>query len=281
LKVKLAEKAGFCFGVKRAVELVYSECENNEHVYTYGAIIHNEEVVKDLEKKGVIVLNSIEELKTLENSTVIIRSHGVEKAIYDIFEGKNVKVVDATCPFVKKIHKIVDENSSDNRSIIIIGDENHPEVQGIRGWSNSETYVIEDKEDVNNLMINNDRICVVTQTTFNHKKYSEIMEAVRKKYNNSDIIEMNTICNATNERQEAAIVLAKESDVMIVIGGKNSSNTQKLYAICKNECNNTFYIQKSSDLDFDKIDSDAKVGITAGASTPNTIIKEVFDRCQR
>ena len=197
------------------------------------------------------------------------------------FEDKEVKVVDATCPFVKKIHKIVEENSSEGRSIIIVGDEHHPEVQGIRGWSVSETYVIENKEDVNNLTINNDRICVVTQTTFNHKKYGEIIEAIHDKYKDSNIIEMNTICNATNERQEAAIALAKESDVMIVIGGKNSSNTQKLYAICKKECNNTFYIQKSSDLDFDKIDSDAKVGITAGASTPNTIIKEVFDICQR
>ena len=281
LKVRLAEKAGFCFGVKRAVDLVYSECEQNTQVYTYGSIIHNEEVVKDLEDKGVIVLNTKEELEAIETGTVIIRSHGVAKEIYDIFEGKDVKLVDATCPFVRKIHKIVRENSLDNRDIVIVGNSSHPEVQGIEGWCLSKTHIIEDIIDVNNLEINNDRICVVSQTTFNHEKYEELKEAIYKKFQMCDIIDVNTICNATEERQKEAIKLAKESDVMIVIGGKNSSNTQKLYAICKKECNNTFYIQKSSDLNLDEIDSEALVGITAGASTPNTIIKEVFNQCQK
>jgi len=281
LKVRLAEKAGFCFGVKRAVDMVYSECEQDTQVYTYGSIIHNEEVVKDLEDKGVIVINTKEELKTIESGTVIIRSHGVEKEVYDIFEGKDVKLVDATCPFVKKIHGIVRDNSLDNRDIVIVGNSSHPEVQGIKGWCLSKTHIIEDIIDVNDLEINNDRICVVSQTTFNHKKYGEIIEAIYSRFNKSDIIDVNTICNATEERQKETVKLAKESDVMIVIGGKNSSNTQKLYAICSEECNNTFYIQKSSDLKLDEIDSEAKVGITAGASTPNTIIKEVFNQCQK
>ena len=281
LKVRLAEKAGFCFGVKRAVELVYSECEHNKQVYTFGSIIHNEEVVKDLEDKGVIVLNTLEELKALENGTVIIRSHGVGKEVYDIFEDKDVKLVDATCPFVKKIHKIVYESSSENRDIVIVGNSSHPEVQGIKGWCTSNTHIIENIEEVNNLTINNDKICVVSQTTFNHEKFDKIKEKITNKYIDKDVLIMNTICNATRDRQEEAIRLAKESDVMIVIGGKNSSNTQKLYDICKNECNNTFYIQKSKDFNFDKIDSDARVGITAGASTPNTIIKEVFNQCQK
>ncbi|MBE5935677.1 MAG: 4-hydroxy-3-methylbut-2-enyl diphosphate reductase [Lachnospiraceae bacterium] len=281
MKVRLAEKAGFCFGVKRAVDMVYSECEQDTQVYTYGSIIHNEEVVKDLEDKGVIVINTKEELKTIESGTVIIRSHGVEKEVYDIFEGKDVKLVDATCPFVKKIHGIVRDNSLDNRDIVIVGNSSHPEVQGIKGWCLSKTHIIEDIIDVNDLEINNDRICVVSQTTFNHKKYGEIIEAIYSRFNKSDIIDVNTICNATEERQKETVKLAKESDVMIVIGGKNSSNTQKLYAICSEECNNTFYIQKSSDLKLDEIDSEAKVGITAGASTPNTIIKEVFNQCQK
>ena len=281
LKVRLAEKAGFCFGVKRAVELVYSESEHNKQVYTFGSIIHNEEVVKDLENKGVVVLNTLEELKTLEDGTVIIRSHGVGKEVYDIFEDKDVKLVDATCPFVKKIHKIVYENSFEQRDIVIVGNSSHPEVEGIKGWCTSKTHIIEKVEEVNDLSINNDKICVVSQTTFNHEKFDKIKDAICSKYIDRDVVVMNTICNATKDRQEAAIKLAKESDVMIVIGGKNSSNTQKLYDICKNECNNTFYIQKSNDLNFDKIDSDARVGITAGASTPNTIIKEVFNQCQK
>ena len=281
LKVKLAEKAGFCFGVKRAVDLVYSECEQDKQVYTYGSIIHNEEVVKDLEKKGVIVLNTKEELELVETGTVIIRSHGVSKEIYDIFEHKNIKLVDATCPFVRKIHRIVRENSLENRDIVIVGNSSHPEVQGIKGWCLSKTHIVENEEDVNNLEISNDKICVVSQTTFNHEKYEIINKAIYNKFYKCDIIDVNTICNATEERQKEAVELAKESDVMIVIGGKNSSNTQKLYAICKKECNNTFYIQKSSDLKLDEIDSEAVVGITAGASTPNTIIKEVFNQCQK
>ena len=281
LKVKLAEKAGFCFGVKRAVDLVYSECEQDKQVYTYGSIIHNEEVVKDLEKKGVIVLNTKEELELVETGTVIIRSHGVSKEIYDIFEHKNIKLVDATCPFVRKIHRIVRENSLENRDIVIVGNSSHPEVQGIKGWCLSKTHIVENEEDVNNLEISNDKICVVSQTTFNHEKYEIINKAIYNKFYKCDIIDVNTICNATEERQKEAVELAKESDVMIVIGGKNSSNTQKLYAICKKECNNTFYIQKSSDLNIDEINSEAKVGITAGASTPNTIIKEVFNQCQK
>lgn len=163
--------------------------------------------------------------------------------------------------------------------IIIIGNDEHPEVEGIKGWCKSKVYVIDSVEDVKELSIFNDKICVVSQTTFNHKLYEDIIDKIKSIFNDAYIV--NTICNATQERQEEAILLAKDSDVMIVIGGKHSSNTQKLYKICEKECSNTFYIQKSSDLELDKIGSDAKIGITAGASTPNNIIKEVFDQCQK
>ena len=279
MEVKVAKTAGFCFGVKRAVDLVYTECEESHQVYTYGPIIHNEEVVKDLESKGVRVINTQDELMQLETGTVIIRSHGVPKRIYDIVESKNIKIVDATCPFVWKIHKIVEECSEHGMDLIIIGNDEHPEVEGIKGWCKSKVYVIDSVEDVKELSIFNDKICVVSQTTFNHKLYEDIIDKIKSIFNDAYIV--NTICNATQERQEEAILLAKDSDVMIVIGGKHSSNTQKLYKICEKECSNTFYIQKSSDLELDKIGSDAKIGITAGASTPNNIIKEVFDQCQK
>ena len=281
MKVKVAKTAGFCFGVKRAVDLVYTESEQSHQVYTYGPIIHNEEVVKDLESRGVIVINTQDELAKLETGTVIIRSHGVPKRIYDILTEKNIKIVDATCPFVRKIHKIVEENSAQGKDIIIIGNDAHPEVEGIKGWCQNKVYVVKSVKEVNDLTINNDKICVVSQTTFNYIQYDEIINVIKHKFKDAYIVK--TICNATHERQEEAIRLAKESDIMIVIGGKSSSNTQKLYNICRNECSNTFYIQKSSDLDLelDKIDSDTSIGITAGASTPNNIIKEVFDQCQK
>ena len=279
MKVNVAKTAGFCFGVKRAVDLVYAECEESHQVYTYGPIIHNEEVVKDLESKGVRVINTQDELMQLETGTVIIRSHGVPKRIYDILDSKNIKIVDATCPFVRKIHKIVSESSEQNMDIVIIGNAEHPEVEGLKGWCKSKVYIVDSVESVKDLTINNDKICVVSQTTFNHRLYDEIIDVIKTMYKDAYIV--NTICNATQERQEEAIALAKQSDVMIVIGGKHSSNTQKLFKICENECSNTFYIQKSSDLELEKIGSDAVVGITAGASTPNNIIKEVFDQCQK
>ena len=279
MKVNVAKTAGFCFGVKRAVDLVYTECEESHQVYTYGPIIHNEEVVKDLESKGVRVINTQDELMQLETGTVIIRSHGVPKRIYDILDSKNIKIVDATCPFVRKIHKIVSESSEQNMDIVIIGNAEHPEVEGIKGWCKSKVYIVDSVESVKDLTINNDKICVVSQTTFNHRLYDEIIDVIKTMYKDAYIV--NTICNATQERQEEAIALAKQSDVMIVIGGKHSSNTQKLFKICEKECSNTFYIQKSSDLELEKIGSDAVVGITAGASTPNNIIKEVFDQCQK
>lgn len=279
MKVKVAKTAGFCFGVKRAVDLVYTQCEESHQVYTYGPIIHNEEVIRDLERKGVRVINTQDELMQLGTGTVIIRSHGVSKRIYDILTAKDIKVVDATCPFVRKIHRIVEECSLEGQDVIIIGNDAHPEVEGIKGWCMSNVYVVQSVEDVKDLTICNDKICVVSQTTFNYKQYFEIVNVIKEKY--SDAYVINTICNATHERQEEAISLAKESDVMIVIGGKNSSNTQKLFNICEKECSNTFYIQKSSDIELEKIDSDARIGITAGASTPNNIIKEVFDQCQK
>ena len=270
-EVIVAKSAGFCFGVQRAVDTVYNQC-GGKNVFTYGPIIHNEEVVKDLENKGVHVINSADEIN--DDSTVIIRSHGVSKDVYDSLHEKNVNIVDATCPFVLKIHKIVKEESANGSQIVIIGNENHPEVEGIMGWSLSDTYVIDTSEKAQNLVLDSQRrVCIVSQTTFNYNKFQELVEIIKEK--GYDIIVLNTICNATEERQTEARVIAEQVDAMIVIGGRNSSNTQKLFEICKNECKNTYYIQTVKDLDLAEVRSVDNVGITAGASTPNNIIEEV------
>ena len=276
MNVKLAKSAGFCFGVKRAVNMVYDRIgQTDTPIYTYGPIIHNEEVVKDMESKGVHVVEDLSSLATLPKGIIIIRSHGISKTEYEKMQDAGFEIVDATCPFVLKIHRLVREYSMKGHYIIIVGNENHPEVQGIRGWvEENGVSIIATKEDADNFALQDAvPVTIVSQTTFNYNKFQELVEIITKK--GYDINVLNTICNATEERQTEARSIAKESDAMIVIGGKSSSNTQKLFEICKNECANTYYIQTSSDMDYTKLRSINNVGITAGASTPNNIIEEV------
>ena len=275
-KVTLAKSAGFCFGVKRAVNKVYEEVEKQEApIYTYGPIIHNEEVVKDLEAKGVTVLEELECLEQIPKGTVVIRSHGVGKKVYERIKNSGFTVEDATCPFVLKIHRIVEEHSKAGEHIVIIGNNEHPEVEGIKGWCATDRLtVLQSVEEAEEFSVKDkQKICIVSQTTFNYKKFQELVEIICKK--GYDIIVLNTICNATEERQTEARAIAEQVDAMIVIGGRNSSNTQKLFEICKNECKNTYYIQTVKDLDLAEVRSVDNVGITAGASTPNNIIEEV------
>ena len=250
MNVELAKTAGFCFGVKRAVDTVYKQIEKHqsEKIFTYGPIIHNEEVIKDLRSHGVEVLNDEEELKTVDADVVVIRSHGVAKYIYDIMDERGITCVDATCPFVKKIHKIV------------AGEQ----VTVIQTPEDAERFELPEKEQ---------KVCIVAQTTFNYNKFKELVEIISKK--RYDIVVLNTICNATKERQTEARQIASRVDAMVVIGDKRSSNTQKLFEICKEECLNTYYIQTLDDLDINQLRSVESVGITAGASTPNKIIEEV------
>ncbi len=272
MKVRVAETAGFCFGVKRAVDKVYEQAEKAEgFIYTYGPIIHNEEVVKDLTARGVKVIGSKEELDGLESGTVIIRSHGVSREIQERIEARGLNLVDATCPFVKKIHKIVERESRKGAGIVIIGDAMHPEVEGIRGWCQGDVTVLQTEEEARNFTADSTKkLCLVSQTTFNYNKFHNLVEIISEK--GYDIIVLNTICNATEERQTEARRIARESDGMIVIGGRHSSNTRKLFEICKNECENTYYIQTLDDLDVRQLHSMSCVGITAGASTPNNLI---------
>ena len=274
MKVELAKSAGFCFGVEKAVNTVYEEAKkNDEIVYTLGPIIHNEEVVKDMKRRGVEAVN-IEDLNSLPKGTVIIRSHGVSKDVYNFVKQSGHRVVDATCPFVKKIHAIVSVQSGKKKTVVIIGNPKHPEVMGIKGWGDENTYAVENIEQFINLNLKKDEeIVIVAQTTFNHKKFQEIIDKIL--FLGYDVRCFNTICNATQERQAEAKKIASNVDAMIVIGDKKSSNTGKLVEICQEECKNTVFIQTLEDLDYGALLSVDSVGITAGASTPKHIIEEV------
>ena len=276
MEVRLANSAGFCFGVKKAMEKVYEQIENAEgkKIYTYGPIIHNEEVVKELAAKGVEVIESLEELNAREKGVLIIRSHGVAKSVSDKMEEAGFRIVDATCPFVKRIHNIVQKESAEGKQIVIVGNPGHPEVEGIKGWCLDNAVIIETTAEAEAFKASeNQKICIVSQTTFNYNKFKDIVEIFEKR--GYDINVVNTICNATQERQTEAREIASMADAMIVIGGTHSSNSKKLYEICKGECNNTHFIQTLDDLHLELPKSVRLVGITAGASTPNNIIEEV------
>ena len=280
MEVILAKSAGFCFGVKRAVDKVYEQLEaidksgTKKQIYTYGPIIHNEIVVQDLERRGVRVIESEEELEALTEGIVVIRSHGVPRRVCEKIEELGLECVDATCPFVKRIHKIVEKESASGSQIVIIGNAGHPEVEGIRGWSHTPAAVIESEtEALQFVPEEGKKLCIVSQTTFNYNKFQELVEIFRKK--GYDISVVNTICNATEERQTEAKDIAAKVDAMIVIGGKHSSNTRKLYEICSGECAHTCLIQTLDDLHLELPEAVRLVGITAGASTPNKLIEEV------
>lgn len=280
MKVKVAETAGFCFGVKRAVDKVYELIGAGvSPIYTLGPIIHNEEVVRDLEEKGVRVISE-DELDFLSEGTVVIRSHGVGRQVYEKLRERKIPFVDVTCPFVLKIHRVVEKESEAGSHILITGDPSHPEVKGICGWCRGPCRVVSDASELENFFPEADkRLCVVSQTTFNYNKFQDLVEILKKKmYDNNAVSRMyvlNTICNATEERQKEAQDIAREADTMLVIGGRHSSNTQKLFEICKRECGNTYYIQTPVDLDSEMFQRSSFVGITAGASTPKKIIEEV------
>ncbi|MBO5284057.1 MAG: 4-hydroxy-3-methylbut-2-enyl diphosphate reductase [Lachnospiraceae bacterium] len=277
MEVRLATSAGFCFGVKRAVDTVYEQLQTGKTIYTYGPIVHNEEVVKELAEKGVRVIESRQELEGLPDrraGTVIIRAHGVPWEVQRCMEQKGWEVIDATCPFVKRIHKIVEERSSRGEHILVVGSPSHPEVEGIVGWCRGPVEVLESIEEAEKYVPpEGKKLTLVAQTTFNYNKFQHIVEIFEKKGYNVSIV--NTICNATEDRQKEAREVAAEADAMIVIGGKHSSNTAKLYEICREVCDNTYFIQTLDDLHLELPKSARLVGITAGASTPNKLIEEV------
>lgn len=271
--VTLAASAGFCFGVKRAIEMAYAEIEKNNGapLYSYGPLIHNKEVTRDLDEKG---LHIIEDLEGVHEGTVVIRSHGVGKFLYDALEEKGMRMVDGTCPFVKKIHTIVNEAWNQGKSIIIAGDGKHPEVQGINGWCGNTAIILESPEEAKAAVLDTEKdYAVVVQTTFRQSKFDDMLAILRQKGLKMEISQ--TICSATEKRQKEAMELSQNVDKMIVIGDKKSSNTQKLVEICKKNCENTVHIETICDLVLKTFKKDDRIGITAGASTPPAIIKEV------
>ena len=277
LKITLAETAGFCFGVKRAVDMVYELCEKGEKVCTLGPIIHNAQLVADLEQKGVRVVENVCDVKADE--TLVIRSHGVPEEVMKAAENLSVITIDATCPFVAKIHKIVKEASKKGETVLIAGDPLHKEVIGIVGHASGKVFVFEDEKSLeklleNNPEIKNERVCVVAQTTFNKTIWAECEKILKKYCTNQSIF--GTICNATSMRQAEADELSQKCDAMVVIGGQHSSNTKKLYDVCKVNCERTLLIETATELNAEFFVGADNIGVVAGASTPAAIIKEAI-----
>ncbi|TAH63623.1 MAG: bifunctional 4-hydroxy-3-methylbut-2-enyl diphosphate reductase/30S ribosomal protein S1 [Gottschalkiaceae bacterium] len=273
MKIIIAENSGFCFGVKKAIDSTQKILkENNENTYSLGPLIHNNQVIKLLENKGLQVIENIQDAN---EGRVIIRSHGVPLSVYDTAKDKQLDIIDCTCPFVRKIQSKVQEYSEKNYQIVIIGDPNHPEVIGINGWCYNNAVIINSEEDIE-VMSNYDKICIVAQTTFYEDKFNALVNLISHKGNTVEVF--NTICNATHLRQKSCEEIARISDAMVVIGGHHSSNTQKLVEISKKLCNNTYHIETVEELPFDELKRFKTIGLTAGASTPSWIIKEVYDK---
>jgi len=276
LKILVAESAGFCFGVSKAVDAVNRLLDEGQKVCTLGPIIHNPQVVERLKNRGVKIIDSPEQAP--EGSVVVIRSHGVPRDVYQQMEGLNVRFCDATCPFVAKIHKIVARESEAGAVVIIAGNEGHPEVVGIRGHCSGPSFVASAPEDISDLhqkgIVRPDaRVALVAQTTFNTITWKKCAEIAKKLYTN--VIIFDTICYATAERQNEAVNIAKKSDIMVIVGGRESSNTAKLRDVCSNYCR-TILIENADELDPSIFKGVRTVGVTAGASTPTDIIKEVL-----
>lgn len=281
MEIRIAKSAGFCFGVDQAVnkiEKLIAENEANEHktqLYTYGPIIHNPHVVQRLQEQNVKVINELQELEGLPKGTILIRSHGVTQFELNKMKELGFNVVDSTCPYVKKIHRIVEKAGKEGQDIIIIGSKEHPEVIGISGWASTSVQFIETLDEVESLVLDQFKTyCIVEQTTFNHNLYLDILNKLQKK--GIRVIINETICAATMERQIEANELSKTVTKMLVIGGKDSSNTRKLYEICKRQCKDTYYIETIEDLVLNVFTVNDIIGITAGASTPKNIIEEVI-----
>ena len=278
MSIKKADSAGFCFGVNRAISMVKDLVDHDVKVCTLGPIIHNMEVVRELEQHGCRPVESIGEIN--EGEILVIRSHGVPKTVIDELDKKGIEYQDATCPFVKKIHRIVSEAVVGEEVVLIAGNASHPEVKGIIGNCKTDCYTFNNEGELDNLLINilkenNKLVKVVAQTTFDTKEWKKSVKKIKKLCTNSKIFD--TICNATSVRQSEADSVAAQSDFMVVIGDRHSSNTAKLFDICKRRCENTVLIETAAELDMEQVRSAENIGVTAGASTPAKIIKEVLD----
>lgn len=281
MKYIVGKTAGFCYGVKNAVEKSEKALENEKPIYCLGEIVHNKNVVKDLENKGIIFIDDLKQ--NLEKRKTIIRAHGIAKKVYTQADKMGIDLIDLTCPKVLKIHKIVSEYNEKEYYIFLVGSKKHPEIIGTASFCGDDVSIIENIDDIN-ISIDNfkksnrKKLAIVVQTTFSLQKFTEITESIKKKFENFENIEVvNTICNATKIRQEETEELSKKVDCMIIVGGKNSSNTKKLYEISKKNCNNTICVEEVNEIDKGVLKQGNIVGIMAGASTPQCSINSVIE----
>lgn len=277
MKILLAQSSGFCIGVENSIKVTTKTLEENDKVYSLGPPIHNMQVINKLENEGLVVIDDISDIY---NNKLIIRSHGVPLSIYDKIEANGIELIDTTCPIVRKVQKKVNEHYHKGYSIIIIGDKNHPEVIGINGWCDNSAQIINSSEDILNLPLFN-KVCVVAQTTMTKENFIKLTSLLEDKYKDNEILIFDTLCNITRSRQDACEKLSKKVDAMIVIGGYHSSNTQKLVQISKKNCKKTFHIETVHELNLNHFYGLDSIGITAGASTPDWIIKEVIDKIRQ
>ena len=282
MEIIVGKNAGFCFGVKRAVEGTMSEIKDKNKIYCLGELVHNRKVIEELQNKGVKIIDDLFSLKK-EKAKVIIRAHGVDKSIYEYAKENEIEIIDYTCPFVIKIHKLAETYSKNDFYIFLIGSKEHPEIKGTSSYCDNYYDIIETQNDVSFAIKNfNDsnlkKLLVIVQTTFSLEKFNKILEEIKNSVDKNILLEVkNTICNATKIRQDETNDISKCVECMIIIGGKNSSNTKKLYEISINNCKNTFLVENEKELEIDKIKKYEKVGIMAGASTPYKSIENIIN----
>jgi len=276
VQIHVASKGGFCFGVKKAVETALAVATDFEgkQIYTYGPIIHNNQVTDYLGKRGIKI---IDDLDTVPGEIVIVRSHGVPIDFYQKAAKLNIKVIDTTCPYVRKVQHLAKEYSSKGFQVVILGDEKHPEVIGINGWADFKCIVLKDASDLLRLS-EYPKLCFLAQTTLSLKTWKHLETCISQL--DAEILLFNTICSATEERQQECLQLSKKVDLMIIIGGRHSSNTQKLYAIASENCANTIHVESASELLVNLNEKYDKIGIAAGASTPDWIIQEIIEQLE-
>lgn len=279
MEIIVGKTAGFCFGVKNAVTKTMKEIEASKHVCCLGELVHNKQVTDELEKKGVKFIEDIEDAK----DRLIIRAHGVPKDIYVHAKEKNIELIDLTCPKVLKIHEISEEYTNKDYFIFLTGKVEHPEIIGTVSFCEGGYYVIEDEKDISNAIkmfenSNKDRLLIISQTTYSIEKFQRIVEQIKTKIPEDKIEVRNTICNATKQRQEETVHIASRVDLMIIIGGKHSSNSNKLYEIAKQHCNKVKFIETYEELDANCLKDINRIGIMAGASTPEESMQKVIEK---
>ena len=279
MKIIIGKTAGFCYGVRRAVNETKKELENSSEICCLGEIVHNKSVVKDLEERGITFVNDIDECK----GKVIIRAHGESKETYKKLKEKGIEIKDLTCPKVLKTHELAEEYIKHNYFIVLIGVQGHPESIGTLSFCGENSYLLQDKSNIKEMVdkINESKlkdILILAQTTYNSKKFDDIVEEIKKELNGKNIKIKKTICEATKIRQNETTKIAKEVDVMIIVGDKKSSNTNKLYDISKEYCKRTFFVQTAEELDIEELKHTKKIGIMAVASTPEEDISKIIEK---